>query len=148
MTLLAGHWILILFHNSVLYYYFFLTIDFVLKNLNAAETWLWVSCVSPEQINANPQNSENCTENVAPWNASFEFWSIRKAQEMHCFVISFHKCNLKCGITTSSFSSWKLCSTCNSFSTWRKYVGKNPEHCLSAGCVQGSFALVGGTRHG
>lgn len=56
---------MILFHNSVLY--FFLTIDFVLKNLNAAEMW-WsrVSCVSPEQINANPKNSENCTENVAP----------------------------------------------------------------------------------
>lgn len=57
---------MILFHNSVLYF-FFLTIDFVLKNLNAAEMW-WsrVSCVSPEQINANPKNSENCTENVAP----------------------------------------------------------------------------------
>lgn len=69
---------------------------------------------------------------------------------MHCFVISFHKCNLKRGITTSSFSSWKLSSTCNSFSTWRKYISKNRVRCLSTGLgfVQGSFALVGGTRHG
>lgn len=39
---------------------------------------------------------------------------------MHCFVISFHKCNLEYGATTGCFSSLKLSSAWNPFSVEKK----------------------------
>lgn len=66
-----------------------------------------MSCVSPDQINANPKEKEYCTENLTPCHFLLNSDTERKAQEMHCFVTSFQKCNLEYGATTGCFSSPK-----------------------------------------
>lgn len=85
-----------------------------------------MSCVSPDQINANPKEKEYCTENLTPCHFLLNSDTERKAQEMHCFVTSFQKCNLEYGATTGCFSSPKAEQCLESLLCGKKQNNKKP----------------------